>query len=431
MIFTAAGDAIIQRRIPKDYEGLGEIAAFINKGDVKFFNLETTINREGECYANRLSGGTFIRTNPEALEDLKMYGFNATSANNNHALDFSYGGLERTIEALDKSGLVHAGLGHNLAQASAPRYIDTANGRAALIAINTTFNPSMMAGKQTERVAGRPGINGIRTTEKLTVTQDELEFIRELAKKLKINVEREIDRAEGYIALCPDNVAEFGNISFTMGEETKREIVLNEEDMSRIERAIYEAKFAADYVMISLHSHEIDGDTKEEVPKFLEEIAHRCIDMGADAIVGHGPHLLRAIEVYNQKPIFYSLGDFICELYSVEFAPADFFSKFGMDANVDTVHGLLKTRSRDFTVGLMEDRKMMETVIPYWETDENGDLVCLKLLPLELGMKCKKSLEGLPYRAKSNDLVNRLAEISKPYGVEMTIEADGTVSCRW
>ena len=31
--------------------------------------------------------------------------------------------------------------------------------------------------------------------------------------------------------------------------------------------------------------------------------------MGADAIVGHGPHLLQPIEVYNDKPIFYSLGD--------------------------------------------------------------------------------------------------------------------------
>jgi poly-gamma-glutamate synthesis protein (capsule biosynthesis protein) len=37
----------------------------------------------------------------------------------------------------------------------------------------------------------------------------------------------------------------------------------------------------------------------------------RAIDAGADAILGSGPHVLRGIEMYKGKPIFYSLGDFI------------------------------------------------------------------------------------------------------------------------
>ena len=43
---------------------------------------------------------------------------------------------------------------------------------------------------------------------------------------------------------------------------------------------------------------------------FIIPMARRWIDAGADAFVGHGPHTLRAIEIYKGKPIFYSLGNF-------------------------------------------------------------------------------------------------------------------------
>ena len=107
MKFTAAGDAIIQRRIPRDFPGYSELTPFISQGDARFFNLETTLNREGECFASQFSGGTWIRTNPEVLEDLKGFGFNMTSFNNNHALDFSYDGFLKTLEHVEASGLVN------------------------------------------------------------------------------------------------------------------------------------------------------------------------------------------------------------------------------------------------------------------------------------------------------------------------------------
>src|SRR6185295_3443500 len=45
-------------------------------------------------------------------------------------------------------------------------------------------------------------------------------------------------------------------------------------------------------------------------PDFLVELAHKAIDNGADAFVGHGPHVLRGVEIYKGKPIFYGLGEF-------------------------------------------------------------------------------------------------------------------------
>ena len=42
----------------------------------------------------------------------------------------------------------------------------------------------------------------------------------------------------------------------------------------------------------------------------LRQFAHQCIDLGADIVYGHGPHVPRCIELYNDKLIAYSLGNF-------------------------------------------------------------------------------------------------------------------------
>lgn len=41
------------------------------------------------------------------------------------------------------------------------------------------------------------------------------------------------------------------------------------------------------------------------------KIAHELIDLGADVVIGSHPHVPQGIEMYNGKPIFYSLGNFI------------------------------------------------------------------------------------------------------------------------
>ncbi len=50
------------------------------------------------------------------------------------------------------------------------------------------------------------------------------------------------------------------------------------------------------------------GENRGNVHKF----AHDCIDRGADIVVGHGPHVPRAMELYKGHLIAYSLGNFCC-----------------------------------------------------------------------------------------------------------------------
>lgn len=429
MKFTAAGDMIIQKRIHPGYTGFGELAPFIQQGDARFFNLETTLNHEGETCASQFSGGTYLRTDPEVLEDIKPFGFNMTSFNNNHALDYSYGGLECTLKALEASDLVHAGVGRNLAQASAPAYLETANGRVALIAVNTSFDPSAMAGEQSPRVQGRPGINGLRVESRIQLPQADIDYIKEIAKATNINAEKEITRAEGYHPPLADNEAELGELKFVTGPERAFVSKVKDADLQRVKKAIYEAQLQADYIIISVHSHQISGDAKECPADFLKQFAHDCIDAGAHAIVGHGPHLLRPIEIYKDCPIFYSLGDLVLQLYDINHAPEDFFANNGL-TSASTVHELLKKRSKNFTAGLMTDARMFRAVIPCWET-EGTKLTKLTLLPIELTMHGQKSEIGLPHRSNNPEIARYLAEMCRPYGTEITVNDDGTLQCTW
>ena len=48
---------------------------------------------------------------------------------------------------------------------------------------------------------------------------------------------------------------------------------------------------------------------------FQKQTAHQLIEAGADLIVGHHPHVAQGIEEYREKLIFYSLGNFVFDMY--------------------------------------------------------------------------------------------------------------------
>ena len=72
-------------------------------------------------------------------------------------------------------------------------------------------------------------------------------------------------------------------------------------------------------MIATIHTH--DGHSalqpvhfSDYPPDFLVELAHKCIDNGADVFFGHGEHVIRGVEIYKGKPIFYGLSDFIFQL---------------------------------------------------------------------------------------------------------------------
>lgn len=428
MKFTVAGDMAVQRRIHKDSNGFSEIHEYLCRADARYVNLETTLHR-GEYYANQFSGGSYLRADPETMEDVKAYGFNMLSFANNHSMDFDRGGLMATKKVVDEYGVVNAGVGANLDEAAAPAYLETPYGRVALIAAVSTMGTPLsasvcaMAGKQSRRFPGRPGVNGLRIDEQIEVTEEQLKTIQEISELSKINAQKDIERAEGYFPPLPEGTAVLKDLQFRLGDTTRYVTTPNKEDMLRVEKSIYEAQMQADYILVAIHSHEISGDSKEQPAAFLEEFAHRCIDAGAHAVIGHGPHLLRPLEIYKKRPIFYSLGDFAIHLESIAFAPEEMYAKQGLTSD-HTLREVFYDRSASYTRGLMRDHRMFETVIPYFEM-EHGELTKLELMPVELQFDEPIWRRGNPRFSNQHGIIEHLTKISEPYGTRITTDSRG------
>jgi len=425
MKFTAAGDMLIQRVISTEYEGFKEVSDFIHKGDARFFNFESIIYKDG-IWGNQFNGGSFHNSDIRTLRIAEKYGFNMLSFANNHTLDWGYGGLISTLDALKNTDFVHAGVGMNLDEAAAPAYLDTPTGRVALISMTASFvNTAAIAGRQSRRTPGRPGVNPLRTNKYIELTKEQFDVLNEISEISGVNADLAILRAEGYSSLDEDKtvVTLAGMGEYHLGEQTKFHADLNEADMERLERAIYEAQHQADYILVSIHGHDVSGAEKENPADYLIEFAHRCIDMGAHAVLGHGPHLLRPLEIYKNRPIFYSLGDFMLHNESVTFAPEDMYEKYGLTSD-DPLCEIYRRRSRNYTVGLLTDHRMMEAVIPYFEM-EDGELKCIELFPIELGFGEPRYRLGNPKFCADKGIIERYAEMSAPYGTEISIGEDG------
>lgn len=79
-------------------------------------------------------------------------------------------------------------------------------------------------------------------------------------------------------------------------------------DMDGTVQRITQAKKDGDMVIVTVHA----GNEHIHFPApWLQAFYHRLIDAGADALIGHHPHVPQGIEVYGQGAICYSLGDFM------------------------------------------------------------------------------------------------------------------------
>jgi poly-gamma-glutamate synthesis protein (capsule biosynthesis protein) len=75
-----------------------------------------------------------------------------------------------------------------------------------------------------------------------------------------------------------------------------------------MKESIAQLRNQADFIIISLHAGiEYTGQPNQ----FQKDFAHNAIDVGADLVIGHHPHWVQSAEIYKDKYIFYSLGNFI------------------------------------------------------------------------------------------------------------------------
>lgn len=418
--FIAAGDVFITRRIPKEgYEGFDKIAELIDSHDVKFANLEMTFHdREGVPAAT--SGGTWAMADPRTLDDIQRYGFNIYNTANNHSGDYSHGGILATIEHLKERDMIFSGTGKDLGDASKPCYLEVKGCRVALISVCATFDKSHMAGGQTADLVGRPGLNPLRYSRYYHVDQERFDMVKELAKVTMVNYGKERSIALGYTMPYKEGTMPFGAYSFVLDKTCFVESVPNKQDMDRVENEIREAKRQADVVLVSYHSHERDEDDVTDSAQFIKTFSRRCIDAGATAILGHGPHELQGIEIYKGGVIFYSLGNFLFETETVEYQPWDAYANRSM--SLDTkVGAYMDDRSKNGTAGYGTLPEIWFSVLGGF-TMEDGKVTEVQLYPIDLGMKKPRPQKGVPVLTGDEKVLEYLQKLSEPFGTKIDIK---------
>ncbi len=418
--FTMAltGDTIITRRLSVyDEPEFLEMIELIRSADVAFTNLEILFH-DYEPYPMAVSGGTWMRADPVMAKELVWAGFDMVARANNHTGDYGVHGMELTTKYVEDAGLVHAGVGHSLAEAREAKFLETTKARVALVSVSSSFARHMSAGRSRDNVPPRPGLNPLEYTTTNVVTRDEFDSLKAIGDELGQFTNQD-GQPRGIDAEKPDEFRLFGR-KFVVGEETAMRTEPNEDDVTEIAAVVNNASRLADFVIVTIHAHE--GPTRGEPADFLQPFARAMIDAGADVFVGHGPHALRGIEIYNGQPIFYSLGDFMFQNETLDRLPSDNYEAFDLNEN----HHVADFNDRRYE----NDTKGFPTVAEVWEAViavpkfRNRELVEVALYPIDLAFGEPVHVRGRPLLA-DDELGEKILEYlqarSDQYGTEIEI----------
>jgi poly-gamma-glutamate capsule biosynthesis protein CapA/YwtB (metallophosphatase superfamily) len=409
--FTLAlvGDSIITRKISVYSEPpFTRVIDLIRSADAAFANLEMLFH-DYEPYASAASGGTYMRAEPALVKDLVWAGFDMVSRANNHAGDYGVLGMNLTTKYVAEAGLVQAGVGQSLAEAREAKFLETPKGRVALISVASTFPDSSRAGRTRGDMPARPGLNPLRFTTTTTITADQMTALRAMAASTT-------GRAPG-----TGNTFNYLGNRFVVGATPGVRTEPLKEDLDEIAAVVRNAAGLSDYTIVTIHCHE--GGRDRTLPAdFLVTFARAMVDAGADLFVGHGPHVLRGIEVYKGKPIMYSLGDFIFQNETLLRLPSENYEPFGLGANAH-VNDFNDARYDFDKSGFPADPLIWEAVVarPRYRGNQ---LVELALHPITLGHGKSRSVRGRPMFAEGplgQKILGDVVRLSGAMGTKVSI----------
>ena len=409
--FTMAltGDSIITRRLSVYTEPAhAQLFELVRGADAAFTNLEMLFH-DYEPYPMNESGGTYMRAEPALLRELVWAGFDLVSLANNHTGDYGADGMRITKKHVAAAGLVQAGAGEDLAEAREAAFLDTAKGRVALISVASTFPDHSRAGRPRNGVRGRPGLNPLRFTTTYVVPRGQLDSLRAMQAELT-----------GRPAAEGDAITFFGR-RFAAGATAEIRTEPHAGDLQEIAAVVRNASRLADFTLVTIHAHE--GAQNRTVPaQFLVTFARAMIDAGADVFAGHGPHVLRGIEIYRGRPILYSLGDFIFQNETVLRLPGENYEPYDLGPGAG-VADFNDSRYRKDTSGFPADREIWEAVVamPSWQGKR---LTALALHPISLGFGKPRTERGRPMLADpatAAKILNDLIQRSAPFDTRITI----------
>ncbi|MCJ7596705.1 MAG: CapA family protein [Desulfobacterales bacterium] len=264
LLLTAVGDVFlpgtvrfVDGKILKSDEKKGgtvfdKVAPYFRKADVNFCNLEAPLSDKGTPQAGRYAA---FRSYPSMVEVLKKGKIDFVSVANNHSIDYGWEALSDTMDLLKRNGIGSSGGGKNMEEARKPALVKKKGLTIGLLSYTANVNTPM----------------GFKASQ---------------------------ERA----GLAPMRIS-----PFFLPDHT------NQEDIEEMKRDVKRWKALVDFLVISFHWGISEGGT-HTISLHQKVIARHAVHAGADLILGHHPHALQAVEIYKNKPICYSLGNFVFAL---------------------------------------------------------------------------------------------------------------------
>ena len=241
-------------------DAYGELARpVLATADIRFAQAERLYSDRGSLQVHAEIPNA--RLKPHMASIFSDCGFDVVSVAGNHALDWGEDAFLDTIGCLQQRGIQTVGGGHNLAEARRPVIITRNGVRVAILAYCSILNEGFAAGPN------KAGIAPLR-------------------------IHTYYEAVEHQPGIAPRVVT-----------------IPYEDDLADMVADIAAAKQAADCVVLSLHwgLHFVP----KTIADYQPSVAKTAFAAGADIILGHHPHVPKAIGVHDGKVCFYSLGNFI------------------------------------------------------------------------------------------------------------------------
>lgn len=260
----AVGDVLVNRDEPESI--FSHVKSVIREAEIAFCQIETNYSERGAPLPH---SRVPMRAHPRNAYAMKDAGFGIVSLAGNHTMDWGTEAFLDTIEVMRKLGIDVIGAGKNIEDARLPKIVDHGGTRVAFLAYNSILPVGYWA------ELNKPGCVPLRA--------------------LTCYEQIEMDQPG-----TPPRIHTFAH----------------RDDKGAMIQDIKKARTQADIVLVSIHwgIH----FTEAEISEYQKELGYAAIDAGADAILGHHAHILKPIEIYKRKPIFYSLGNFAFDLHLPE-----------------------------------------------------------------------------------------------------------------
>jgi hypothetical protein len=238
------------------------VAPVLARADIRLGQCERTYSEKGHRpNFNYGPSGNHSRLHPRMASLWDAAGIDVVSLASNHAMDWGPEAMLDTADLLRGMGKIVIGAGENDEKARRPALVERNGVTLAILSYCSVLRDGQAA------AAGKAGVAPLRV----------------------------------HTYYAPEE--------YQPGTPPRIITEAYEQDVGALEEDIRRAREHADAVLVSLHWG------LRHVPKtictYQQPVAHAAIDAGADLIVGHHAHSIKAIEVYKGKVCFYSIGNFM------------------------------------------------------------------------------------------------------------------------